>query len=211
MASAKLIDSVTQSFGIRSFKFDPNTGFTLNGKPLKLKGVSRHQDRLGKGYALTREDHAEDMALIKEMGANSVRHAHYQHADEWSDEADKAGMIVWAEVPFVTTPSFRGGEGSPELFANAEQQTRELIRQNYNHPSIVMWSVGNEVDASALFGISKEPVQPRKLLDHIAKIAREEDPSRPTVFADCCEDVRSHPSPGLRAKCKASNLRVRRT
>jgi beta-galactosidase len=185
---SRLIDSVTQSFGIRSFKFDPNTGFTLNGKSLKLKGVSRHQDRLGKGYALSGEAHAEDMAIIKEMGANSVRQAHYQHADEWSDEADKAGMIVWAEVPFVTTPSFTGGEGSPELFANAEQQTRELIRQNYNHPSIVMWSVGNEVDAGALFGISKAPSKPRKLLDHIARIAREEDPSRPTIFADCCEE-----------------------
>jgi beta-galactosidase len=200
-----LVDSVVQSFGIRDFKFDPNSGFSLNGKPLKLKGVSRHQDKLGKGYALTREDHAEDMKIIKEMGANSVRHAHYQHADEWSDEADKAGMIVWAEVPFVTTPSFTGGEGSAEVFANAEQQTRELIRQNYNHPSIMMWSVGNEVDAAALFGISKEPVQPRKLLDHIAKIAREEDPSRPTVFADCCEDVRS-PVAGLEGQAQGEQL-----
>jgi beta-galactosidase len=201
----RLLDRVEQKFSIRSFKFDPDTGFSLNGKPLKLKGVSRHQDRLGKGYALTRKDHAEDMAIIKEMGANSVRHAHYQHADEWADEADKAGMIVWAEVPFVTTPSFTGGEGSPELFANAEQQTRELIRQNYNHPSIMMWSVGNEVDASALFGISKEPVQPLKLLRHIAKIAKEEDPTRPTIFADCCEDVRS-PVAGLEGQAQGEQL-----
>jgi beta-galactosidase len=184
----KLLDSIWVTFGRRFGQFDPNTGFSLNGNPLKLKGVSRHQDRLGKGYALTREDHAEDMKIIKEMGANSVRQAHYQHADEWSDEADKAGMIVWAEVPFVTTPSFTGGEGSAEVFANAEQQTRELIRQNYNHPSIMMWSVGNEVDAAALFGISKAPGKPRKLLDHIARIAREEDLTRPTIFADCCEE-----------------------
>jgi beta-galactosidase len=184
-----VVDEVTQTFGIRSFKFDANSGFTLNGKSLKLKGVSRHQDRLGKGYALTAADHAEDMAIIKDIGANSIRQAHYQHADEWSDEADKAGMIVWAEVPFVTTPSFTGGEGSAELFANAEQQARELIRQNYNHPSIVMWSVGNEVDAATMFGASKEPVKPLRLLQYIAKIAREEDPGRPTVFADCCEDV----------------------
>jgi beta-galactosidase len=200
-----ILDSVVQKFGARSFKFDANTGFTLNGKPLKLKGVSRHQDRLGKGYALTREDHAEDMKIIKEMGANSVRHAHYQHADEWADEADKAGMIVWAEVPYVTTPSLSGGEGSAEVFANAEQQTRELIRQNYNHPSIVMWSIGNEVDAGALFGIGGGTAKPRKLLDHIAKIAKEEDPSRPTVFADCCEDVRS-PVAGLDAKVQGEKL-----
>ena len=186
----QLLDRVTQPLGLRSFRFDTKTGFFLNGTPLKLKGVSRHQDRLGKGYALSREDHAEDMALIKEMGANSIRQAHYQHADEWSDEADKAGMVVWAEIPFVTTPSFTGGEGSPELFANAEQQTRELIRQNFNHPSIMMWSVGNEVDASTLFGVSKAPVKPLKLLKHINRIAREEDPGRPTIFADCCEDVR---------------------
>jgi beta-galactosidase len=194
----RLIDTVTVPFGVRSFKFDPNTGFSLNGKPLKLHGVSRHQDRLGKGYALTAADHAQDMAIIKEMGANSLRQAHYQHADEWSDEADKAGMIVWAEVPYVTTPSLSGGEGGAEVFANAEQQTRELIRQNYNHPSIMMWSVGNEVDASALFGLGGGATKPLKLLQHIAKIAKEEDPSRPTIFADCCEDVRS-PIAGVNA------------
>jgi beta-galactosidase len=200
-----VLDSVTQSFGIRSFKFDPNSGFSLNGKPLKLHGVSRHQDRLGKGYALSREDHAEDMAIIKEMDANSVRQAHYQHADEWSDEADKAGMIVWAEVPYVTTPSLSGGEGSAEVFANAEQQMRELIRQNYNHPSIMMWSIGNEVDASALFGLGGGSTKPLKLLQHIAKIAKEEDPTRPTIFADCCEDVRS-PVAGLDAQVQGEKL-----
>jgi beta-galactosidase len=195
----RLIDSVTQSFGIRTFKFDTNTGFSLNGNPLKLRGVSRHQDRLGQGYALTRADHKQDMDLIAEMGANSVRMAHYQHDDAWADEADAHGMVAWAEVPFVTTPSFTGGEGSAEVFANAEQQTRELIRQNYNHPSIMMWSVGNEVDAGRQFGISKEPAKPLKLLQHIARIAKEEDPTRPTIFADCCEDVRS-PVTGLNAE-----------
>jgi beta-galactosidase len=201
----RLIDSVTQTFGIRDFKFDPNTGFSLNGKPLKLQGVSRHQDRAGKGYALSRADHKEDMDMIAEMGANAVRMAHYQHDDAWADEADAHGMVAWAEVPFVTTPSFTGGEGSAALFANAEQQTRELIRQNYNHPSIMMWSVGNEVDASTLFGISKEPVKPLKLLQHIAKIAKEEDPSRPTIFADCCEDVRS-PVAGLTEQVQGETL-----
>ena len=201
----RLIDSVTQSFGIRDFKFDPDTGLTLNGKPLKVKGVSRHQDRLGRGWALSAKDHAEDMAIMKEMGVNSVRHAHYPHADEWVEEADKAGMIVWAEVPYVTTHSLSGGEGSAEIFANAETQTRELIRQQYNHPSIAMWSVGNEVDAGRLFGVSKEPAPALKLLQHIAKIAREEDPSRPTIFADCCEDVRS-PVAGLEGQVQGEQL-----
>ncbi len=185
-----LATEVHVPLGIRTFKFDPDAGFSLNGQPLKLHGVSRHQDREGRGYALTRADHKEDMDLIAEMGANAVRMAHYQHDDAWADEADAQGMVAWAEVPFVTTPSFTGGEGSPALFANAEQQTRELIRQMYNHPSIVMWSVGNEVDAATMFGASKEPVKPLRLLQRLATVAKEEDSSRPTVFADCCEDVR---------------------
>jgi beta-galactosidase len=200
-----IVTEANVPLGIRTFKFDPDNGFSLNGKPLKLHGVSRHQDREGKGYALSRADHKQDMDLIAEMGANAVRMAHYQHDDAWADEADAHGMIAWAEVPFVTTPSFTGGEGSAEVFANAEQQTRELIRQNYNHPSIMMWSVGNEVDASTLFGVSKEPVKPLKLLQHIARIAKEEDPSRPTIFADCCEDVRS-PVVGLDAQVQGEAL-----
>lgn len=187
---ARVIDSVTQPLGIRSFNFDANDGFSLNGRALKLHGVSRHQDRAGKGWALSAADHAEDMALIAEMGANTVRQAHYQHADEWSDEADKAGMAVWAEVPYVTTPSLTGSQGSPALWANAEQQTRELIRQNYNHPSILMWSIGNEVDAATGFGVGSEPAKPLALLRHLNTIAKQEDPSRPTTFADCCEDLR---------------------
>ncbi len=201
----RLIDSVTQSFGIRSFKFDPKTGFSLNGKPLKLHGVSRHQDRLGKGYALTRADHKQDMDLIAEMGANAVRMAHYQHDDAWADEADAHGMVAWAEIPYVTTPSLSGGEGSAAVFANAEQQLRELIRQNYNHPSIMMWSIGNEVDASALFGLGGGATKPLALLQHLQKVAKEEDPSRPTIFADCCEDVRS-PVAGLDAQVQGEAL-----
>jgi beta-galactosidase len=185
----QVIDSITQPLGIRSFRFDPNAGFFLNGQHVKLHGVSRHQDRFGKGWALTRKDHAEDMALIAEMGANTVRQAHYQHADEWSDEADKAGMVVWAEVPYVTTPSLRGGQGSPALWANAEQQLRELIRQNYNHPAIIMWSIGNEVDSAKGFGVKGDPPKPLALLQHLQKIAKAEDPTRPTTFADCCEDL----------------------
>lgn len=185
----RTIDSVTQPLGVRGFRFDADKGFFLNGGHLKLHGVSRHQDRMGKGWALSPEDHAEDMALIAEMGANSVRQAHYQHADEWSEEADKRGMVVWAEVPYVTTPSLRGGQGSPALWANAEQQMRELIRQNYNHPSIMMWSIGNEVDSAKGFGVKGAPPKPLALLQRLQEVAKQEDPFRPTIFADCCEDL----------------------
>ncbi len=192
----RLIDSVTQPFGIRSFRFDANDGFSLNGKHIRLQGVSRHQDRAGKGWALSRADHAEDMAIIKEMGANTVRQAHYQHAGEWSEEADKAGMIVWAEAPYVTAPSLSGGQGSPDLWANAEQQLRELIRQNYNHPSIAMWSIGNEVDIAKGFGMAGDPPKSLPLLQHLAKVAKEEDPRRATTFADCCEEQTSMQTSG---------------
>ena len=188
LAGGEVIDRVVEPFGIRTFRFDADNGFFLNGKHVKLKGVSRHQDRLGQGWALSREDHGQDTDIIAEMGANSVRQAHYQHADEWSDEADEAGMIVWAELPYVGAPSLSGGRGSDELWANAEQQLRELIRQNYNHPSIVMWSIGNEVDSAKAFGATKEEPSPVDLLRRMEEVAKEEDPYRPTVFADFSED-----------------------
>ncbi|MCE7796337.1 beta galactosidase jelly roll domain-containing protein [Sphingobium sufflavum] len=186
----RIIDRVTQPLGLRNFRFDANDGFFLNGKHLPLHGVSRHQDRLGQGWALSDANHAEDMALIAEMGANTVRQAHYQHADAWTTEADKAGMVVWAEVPYITSPTLEGGVGSPVLWANAEQQARELVRQNYNHPSILMWSVGNEVDSAKGFGVGgKAMPKPLALLQKINAVVKEEDPFRPTTFADCCEDL----------------------
>lgn len=189
---AQVVDSVTQPLGIRSFRIDANDGFFLNGAHVQLVGASRHQDREGRGWALTRRDHAEDMAIMLEMGANTVRHAHYQHAQEWADEADRAGMVVWAEAPFVTASSFDGSPPSRALVDNARQQTIELIRQNYNHPSIFMWSVGNEVDAAPLFLRTNAPSRSLGLLRELHALARAEDPSRPTVFADCCEDVTSY-------------------
>ncbi len=185
----RLLDSVTQPLGLRTFRFDADEGFFLNGKHVKLHGVSRHQDRLGKGWALSREDHAEDMALIKELGANTVRQAHYQHDDAWSDEADAAGMVVWAELAYVGAPSLSGGKGSDALWANAEQQLRELIRQNYNHPSIMMWSIGNEVDSAKAFGATEDDPSPIDLLRRMHEVAKEEDPARLTTFADFSEDM----------------------
>ena len=187
---AKELDAVSQPLGVRSFRIDKDQGFFLNGTHLALFGASRHQDRLGKGWALSPADHVEDMALMAEMGANTVRMAHYQHAQEWDDAADKAGMVAWAEIPFVNAVSFiDGGAASPALVANAREQLTELIRQNYNHPSIMMWSVGNEVDIGASFGRGKKPSQSIELLRELSALAHREDPSRPTTFADCCEEA----------------------
>ncbi|WP_020177796.1 glycoside hydrolase family 2 [Methylopila sp. M107] len=183
----RVIDRVTQPLGLRSFRFDADAGFFLNGRREKLRGASRHQDRLGKGWALSAADNAQDMDVFVEIGANAVRQAHYQHADEWSDEADRRGMIVWAEIPYVNLSSLAGGQGSEALWENAVAQLRELIRQNYNHPSIAMWSIGNEVDSVTEAAATGEPRRSAPLLRRLAEAAKAEDPYRPSVFADCCE------------------------
>ena len=191
----KIVDQVTQPLGLRDIHIDAGKGLFLNGQHLSLHGVSRHQDRAGKGWAISPADEAEDMALIKDIGANTIRMAHYEHSDGWYDLADKAGMIAWAEVPYVSTPSYDGSLGTPATFANAEQQTRELIRQHYNNPSVAMWSIGNEVDASAIFLGNGKQARALALLQHIGKVARQEDPSRYTTFADCCETSPFTPAP----------------
>lgn len=185
--TATTLDSVTVPVGFREFRIDPNTGFHLNGKHLPLQGVSRHQDYLGKGWALSAEDHARDMALIAEMGANTVRFAHYQHAADWFELADRYGMVVWAELPFVNKPSHGDAPASPEMVANAREQMIELIRQNFNHPSVVTWGTGNEVDMDMAFGRMGPKADARPLLRELHALSKAEDPSRPTVIADCCE------------------------
>lgn len=134
-------DETTTRFGVRSFKVDPKKGFFLNGKSYPLHGVSRHQDRKGLGNAITREMHDEDMALIKEIGANTIRLAHYQHDQYFYDLCDEAGMVVWAEIPYIS-------EHMPNGRENTISQMKELIIQNYNHPCIVCWGVSNEITIS---------------------------------------------------------------
>jgi beta-galactosidase len=138
------IDSVSQPLGIRTFSIDPQKGFLLNGQPYDLHGVDRHQDRQDKGWAISNTDHDQDMALIKEMGCTAIRLAHYQHAQYFYDLCDKEGMIVWAEIPVVDR--LATGTNFDAFTKNAQQQYIELIRQNFNHPSICFWSTGNEVD-----------------------------------------------------------------
>ena len=134
-------DETTTRFGVRSFKVDPKKGFFLNGKSYPLHGVSRHQDRKGLGIAITREIHDEDMALIKEVGANTIRLAHYQHDQYFYDLCDEVGMVVWAEIPYIS-------EHMPNGRENTISQMKELIIQNYNHPCIVCWGVSNEITIS---------------------------------------------------------------
>ena len=135
------VDQISSRFGVRTFRVDPKEGFFLNGRPYPLHGVSRHQDRKGLGNALTKAHHDEDMALIREIGANTIRLAHYQHAQHFYDLCDQYGMIVWAEIPYIS-------EHMPNGRDNTISQMKELIIQNYNHPSIVTWGLSNEITIS---------------------------------------------------------------
>ncbi len=162
-----LLDTVVQPLGLRTFTVDPERGLFLNGRPFAAHGVNRHQDWIDVGLAITPAQQREDFALIEEIGATVVRLCHYQHDDYAYELADRDGLAVWAEVGFVGQVP-RTAEG----LDNAVEQLRELIRQNYNHPSIFCWSVGNETSGSS-----------DELIARLAKVAKEEDASRFTTYA----------------------------
>ncbi len=136
--AGEVLDNVSVRFGCRSFRIDPNDGFILNGKEYPLRGVSRHQDRWGIGNALLPEHHKEDVDLILEVGATTVRLAHYQHDQYFYDLCDEVGLVLWAEIPYISKHLPNGRE-------NTISQMKELITQNYNHPSIVVWGLSNEI------------------------------------------------------------------
>ena len=167
-----VVDTVTVTYGYRSFRVDAETGFYLNGKNVPLRGVSRHQDRQDKGWAISKADHEEDIALIKEVGANTIRLAHYQHDQYFYDLCDHTGFALWAEIPFIS--KFIPTEAAYE---NTISQMTELVAQNYNHPSIFFWGISNEI----LIGADNEPL--RKNLRDLAKLAKSMDPSRLTTLA----------------------------
>lgn len=166
----EIIDEITDLFGFREFSFDSEKGFFLNGKPLKLKGVSRHQDREFMGNALTEKEHKEDIEIIRDVGANSIRLAHYQHDDKFYTECDKAGFLVWAEIPVIS-------RFSKLKQPQARLMLEELIRQNYNHPCIFCWGVENEISIASpspsLYNGIKE----------LNDIAKKLDETRPTACA----------------------------
>lgn len=165
-------DEVSVRAGVRSFSCTPDKGFILNGVQTPLRGVSRHQDQLYKGNALSREDHYLDAELIKELGANTIRLAHYQHSQDFYDACDELGFIVWAEIPFISVFN-----KDPKAHQNCISQMKELITQNYNHPSICFWGVSNEI---LIGGISEKLVDNHKELNDLC---HKMDPTRLTTIA----------------------------
>ena len=164
-------DHISLRFGCRKFEIDPQNGFFLNGRSYPLRGVSRHQDRKGIGNALTLAEHREDMELIHEIGANTIRLAHYQHAQEFYDLCDEYGMIVWAEIPYITMHMPNGRQ-------NTLDQMRELITQCCHHPSIACWGLSNEITASGK--VTDDLMENHELLN---ELCHQMDPLRPTVMA----------------------------
>lgn len=182
-------DAVTLPCGLRFFAVDPAHGFSLNGQPLDLHGVCRHQERRNQGWAITDGDERDDMAMIRELGATAVRQSHYQQSQLWSDLGDQYGLIMWAELAYVND-----AKDDPEFFANAKEQLRELIRQNYHHPAICFWSIGNET-----FVRDPKTVAPDtndRLLRALAAVVRAEDDTRLSTYAsngDVTEPRATHP------------------
>ena len=165
------VDAVTDCFGCREFRFDAKEGFFLNGRRYPLHGVSRHQDRLGVGNALTREMHEEDMDIILSMGANSIRLAHYQHDQYFYNLCDEKGIVAWAEIPYITVHMDTGRE-------NTITQMKELITQNYNHASIVCWALSNEI---SLQGVTEDLIENHRVLNDLV---HEMDKTRVSAMAN---------------------------
>ena len=164
-------DAVAVHFGCRKIDFKPDTGFWLNGRNVRLVGAARHQDRAGLGNALTAAEHEEDMQILRDMGANTVRLAHYQHAQYFYDLCDKYGLVAWAEIPYIT-------EHLPEATANTLSQMEELVLQNYNHPSIICWGLSNEITVTT--GVTENLTANHRLLNDLCHRL---DATRPTTMA----------------------------
>lgn len=171
------VDEVTQPLGLRYFKIDPNEGFFLNGRHITLHGVNRHQDRPDIGNALHSFHHEEDLAIIKEMGANAIRLSHYPQSEYFLDLLDKAGIIAWSEIPFVGPGGYgdKGFVDKQSFRDNGNQQLKEMIRQQYNHPSICFWGIFNE--------LKEEGDNPTEYIRELNETAHLEDPYRLTTCA----------------------------
>ena len=171
LVNGEKVDETACKIGFRTFSADPKKGFILNGEEYPLRGVCRHQDRPGLGNAISKAEHEEDIALIKEIGANTIRLAHYQHDDYFYDLCDEIGFVVWAEIPYISK-HMPGGN------ANTESQMRELIGQLYNHACIVTWGVSNEI--TIVNKHKQDMVENHKRLNDLC---HELDPSRLTTLA----------------------------
>ena len=183
-ATAKLIengetvDEISCRFGCRSFEINPQKGFILNGREYPLRGVSRHQDRPEIGNALTYEHHKEDIELICEMGANTIRLAHYQHSQDFYNLCDEKGLIVWAEIPYISKHLDNGVE-------NTKSQMTELVCQNYNHPSIVTWGLSNEITMN---GSNSALIDNHKMLNNLVHSLDKTRPTTQAVVTMCRTD-----------------------
>lgn len=164
--NGRVIDEVVQPLGLRKYEAVAGQGFYLNGKKYPMYGVTRHQDWWGLGSALTNKEHDFDLAQIMDIGATTVRFAHYQQSDYLYSRCDTLGLIIWAEIPFVNRVT--GQE-----WDNAHQQMRELVRQSFNHPSIYVWGIHNEVYHPHGYTAS--------LTQSIHDLCKLEDPDRYTV------------------------------
>ena len=208
---------MTEQIGLRYYSVDANKGFFLNGESYPLHGVCRHQDRVGKGWAISYADQDEDANLIMEIGATCVRLAHYPHSNYFLSLCDKAGLVVWAEIPLVNQVY-----DTPAFAENAKQQLTELIRQRYNHPSIFFWSLYNEL------GNSGKCDDPRPLLTELQSLAKQEDSTRLTTAASndpsnkwpgvrkIADLIAWNPYPGLvhtatRLRCNSSSINTKKT
>jgi beta-galactosidase len=166
----EILDNVCTRFGCRSFKIDPDNGFILNGEEYPLRGVSRHQDRWGVGNALLPEHHEEDIDLIMEVGATTIRLAHYQHDQYFYDLCDEKGLVIWAEIPYISKHMPGGRE-------NTISQMKELVSQNYNHPCIVVWGLSNEI---SIGGSDEDLLENHRILNDLV---HEMDKTRLTTIA----------------------------
>ena len=170
VAGDDVLDNVSARFGCRTFKIDPEKGFFLNGESYPLRGVSRHQDRWGIGNALLPEHHEEDIDLICEVGATTIRLAHYQHDQYFYDLCDEKGLVIWAEIPYISKHMPGGRE-------NTISQMKELITQNYNHPCIVVWGLSNEI---SMAGSDEDLLENHRILNDLC---HEMDKTRLTTIA----------------------------
>jgi len=172
LKDGEAVDQITVTYGYRGYYIDPEKGFFLNGKSFPLHGVCRHQDRQDKGWAISKADHKEDIEIIRDIGANTIRLAHYQHDQYFYDLCDEIGFAIWAEIPYISHHL-----PGKEAYDVTLQMMTELIAQCYNHPSIIVWGIANEI---TIYNTCEE--QFRNLHDLNALVKRL-DPSRPTTMA----------------------------
>ncbi len=194
-ADGVLLDALDQRFGIRTMRLDPNEGFILNGKRVPLVGVGIHQDNETADWAITEQDVAETVDILRDMGANSIRLAHYQHGQPIHDLADRYGLVLWDEIGLVTAwTNAKDQVDTPDgIRANARLQLQDMIKQNYNHASVAVWGIANEVDFGPgrpdFLGRPPEVIaDPLPLLKDLYGQAKAIDPLRPVVLAQCCEE-----------------------